>query len=111
MKVILEAPHVEVPEKLKDYAREKVSRFERLFQNIPRVEVRFDQDGAGSFRSRICVYLPKHKTIVCTESGANFVAALDVAAEAVERRLTEEKEKLRRRGDRERVTRRLPRRI
>jgi putative sigma-54 modulation protein len=109
MKFIVQGRHVEITEALKGYTQLKVERFNRFFPNLTKVEVYFDSNPDGTFRAKVVVDLPKHKTLVCTENEKTLTAALDLATEAVERRLNDVKEKIRNKGDRERVTRRLTR--
>lgn len=109
MKVVVQGHHVDVSEALREYTEEKVNRFTKFFQNISKVDIFFEGEKNGEYRAKVVVGLPKHKTVVCAEKGKTLYAALDLAADAAERSLNAFKEKLRRRDDRERVTRRLTR--
>lgn len=111
MKFIVQGRHVDVTEALKGYTQLKVERFNRFFPNLTKVEVFYEANPDGTYQAKIVVNLPKHKTLVCTEKEKTLTAALDLATESVERRLNDVKEKIRNKGDRERVTRRLTREL
>jgi putative sigma-54 modulation protein len=109
VKLHVQGRHIEVTDALRGYTQLKIERFNRFFNNITKVDVTFESNRNGTFQAKVVVGLPKHKTIVCREKEKTLTAALDLATESVERSLNAFKEKLRRKGDRERVTQRLSR--
>jgi len=111
VKLIVQGKHGEVTDALRGYTQLKVERFSRFFANITKVDVHYDSNPDGTYEAKVVVHLPKHNTIVCSEREKTLTAALDLATESVERRLNDFKDKIRNKGDRERVTRRLMREI
>jgi putative sigma-54 modulation protein len=107
--LIVQGRHLEVTDALRGYAQQKIERLARYFNPIFKVEVTFEANKDATYQAKLIVHLPKNHTVVCTEREKTLTAALDLATEAVERRLSALKEKLRGKGDREKVTRRLMR--
>lgn len=107
MKLLIQGRHLEVSEALREYATSKADRLERFFHPIIKVDVNFEANPDGAYTAKVIVGLPRNHTLVCTEPGKTLTAALDLCVEAIERKLGAFKEKVRGKGSRERVARRL----
>jgi putative sigma-54 modulation protein len=109
VKLLVQGRHLEITDALRGFTQLKVERLSRFFSPIMKVDVIFEANKDSTYTAKVIVGLPRNNTIVCTESDKTLTAALDLSIEAVERRLNAFKEKLRGKGDREKVTRRLMR--
>ena len=107
MKLQVYGRQLEIRETLKGYTRAKMKRLLRFSSLILSVDVLFDANRDSTFAAKIIVGLPRNRTIVCSEREKSAMAALDLAMDRVERKLCAVKERLHRRGNREKVTRRL----
>lgn len=95
MRTSISSKGVELTESLKAYTEEKLVRLQRFFSNITDLRVRYDTDGPQAFKAEIQVALPKHNVFVCSATESTTTAAIDVALDKAERKLTEFKTQLR----------------
>lgn len=107
MKLLVQGRHLGITDALRTYAQLKVKRLSRFSSLIVKMDLIFDANKDSTYTAKIIGGLSRHKTIVCSERDKTLTAALDLAIDAVERKLSAIKEKLHRKGDREKVTRRL----
>ena len=107
MKLQIYGRHLEIRDTLKGYTRAKVKRLSRFSSLILSVDVLFDANRDSTYTAKVIVGLHRNRTIVCSEREKSATAALDLAMDAIERKLSAVKEKLHRRRNREKVARRL----
>jgi putative sigma-54 modulation protein len=109
VKLLVQGRHLEITDALRGYTQLKIERMTRFFNPIMKVDVIFESNKDSTYTAKVIVGLPKNHTVVCSETEKTLTAALDLSVEAIERKLSHFKEKLRGKGDREKVTRRLMR--
>ena len=98
MKVEVTARHMEVTDLVKDYAYEKVERLEKFFDNIRKMEVILDKEKTNDrYTAEMIASATKGQVLVCHSTDVSATAALDMAADKMERQLSRFKEKLRKR--------------
>lgn len=107
MKLQVQGRRLEITEALRGYARTKAKRLSRFSNLILNVDIIFDANRDSTYAAKVIAGLRRNRTIVCSEREKSATAALDLAMDAVERKLSAIKEKLHRRGNREKVTQRL----
>ncbi len=107
MKLLVHGRHLAITDPLLGYTRAKVKRLSRFSNLILKVDIFFTANKDSSYTAKVIVGLPRNKTIVCSEREKTSTAALDLTMDAVERKLSTFKEKLRHKGNREKVARRL----
>jgi ribosomal subunit interface protein len=107
VKLLLQGRHLAITDALRGYTHRKVKRLLRFSSLVAKVDVTFDGSRHSTYTAKIIAGLPRNKTIVCSERDRTLTAALDRAVDSVERRLSTIKERLHRKGSREKVTRRL----
>lgn len=106
MKLLVQGRHLQITDALRDYTQVKVERLSRFFSPIMKVHVIFAANKDSTYTAKVIVGLPRNKTIVYSESEKTLTAALDLAIDAIDRKLRAFKEKLRGKGHHEKVTRR-----
>lgn len=79
---------------LKDYALSKVEHLEHFFDNVQKVDVVVQPEGAA-YGAELVVHAPPHTVLVSHAGAKTATAALDLVIDMMERRLTKHKEKLR----------------
>lgn len=94
MRVTVTARHAGLSAALKAAARERAERLERYFEHLTKFEVIFDRDGGQRFGCEMIAHAVRGHLIVCHASHASAPAALEVAANKMERQLTRFKERL-----------------
>ena len=107
MELLVHGRHLAITDPLLGYTRAKVKRLSRFSNLILKVDIFFTANKDSSYTAKVIVGLPRNKTIVCSEREKTSTAALDLTMDTVERKLSAFKEKLRHKGNREKVARRL----
>ena len=96
MQITIIARHVEVPEDVKAYAREKAEKLLRFYDRIQAIEVIFDHEADQSSVEMI-VSAGARNSFVGHETGPDALALIDLTTDKLERQLTKHKERLRNR--------------
>ncbi|QDV90006.1 Ribosome hibernation promoting factor [Phycisphaerae bacterium RAS2] len=96
MQVTVSARHMEVSQKLREYAEEKAQKFPHFYDRVLSAEIVFDVEGIRH-RCDIIVRGDHHTTFVAKEEHENPYAAFDAAEKDLERQLNRHKERHRNR--------------
>ena len=95
MEIKVVGRHVEVPEVLKEYAKEKAKKLLKYYDRIQAIEVVFEEESSSKTVEMIVTGEPSRQSFVAKESSEDFRASLDLVVDKLERQLTKYKEKLR----------------
>jgi tRNA pseudouridine38-40 synthase len=82
LRILITGRHVGVTEAMKDYAREKASKLEKLNDRLTRLEVTMDVDH-DAHRVEIVADAPRGVRVVGKAEGPDMYAAVDIAEERV----------------------------
>jgi len=96
--LLVQGRHLQVTDALRGYTQAKAKRLSRFFTRITKVDVFFTVNRDSTYTAKVVAELPRNKTIVCSENGKTLTAALDLAIDAVERKLSAFKEQLKGKG-------------
>lgn len=96
MDVKVTARHAGFSGILKEYAAVKAERLAHYFEGLRKVEVILDREGQTGASAELIASAVRGKLLVCRATGPSAMAAVDAAADRMERRLTKFKERLRR---------------
>ncbi|MCK4660344.1 MAG: ribosome-associated translation inhibitor RaiA [Phycisphaerae bacterium] len=96
MQISVISRHVEVTDKVKDYAHEKVSKLPRFFDRVQSIDVIMDHD-SGNFSVEILVRADRTDPFIARESGPDTFALIDVLTDKLGRQLRRHKERFRNR--------------
>ena len=86
-----------VTSRQKDHAKEKVTKLERYFNGITRIDVVLDKvldKGADSYRAEVLISVKRGSQIVCHHNDKDLYKAIDLVLDKAETQLTRFKEKL-----------------
>jgi putative sigma-54 modulation protein len=94
VRITITAKHVQVTDKMKDYAREKLEKLERYFDRIANIQVILDKDGLENVcELNISTDTHNHLTAV-VHNLEDMHAAVDMCVDKALRQLKKIKEKL-----------------
>jgi len=94
LRITITAKHVKVTDKMKDYAREKLSKLERYFDRINNIQVVLDKDGLDNVcEINISTDTHNHLTAV-VHNPEDMHAAVDLCVDKAHRQVRKLKEKL-----------------
>jgi putative sigma-54 modulation protein len=93
LEITISGRHVEVTPTLKDYAQEQAEKLLRYFDGITRISVTLSLE-AGRMSAEMVISVRKGLTIIGEVEDRDFVTALDILADKMERQLTRHKEKI-----------------
>ena len=79
---------------MKDYARQKAERLARHFDRVVRLHVTLSVENDAEI-AEFVASVTRHRVLVAKEKGADMYAAIDVAADKLDRQVRRFKEKLR----------------
>ena len=82
-----------VSTKQKDHAKDKISKLERYFNGITRMEVVLDK-GPDRSRAEVLISIKKGSPIVCHHDDTDLYKAIDLIIDKAEVQLTRHKEKI-----------------
>ena len=82
-----------IPDKAKEYAREKLAKAGRFFDRVGRVQVSLER-GREEARAHAVIHLNTGSTLVADTAHEDLRAAIDLLSERVERQFRREKERL-----------------
>lgn len=99
MDIIVSGRHLSITSAIKDYAEKKVSRLEKFFDRIIRVQVNLDVE-SERHTAEMIVSAPKGSMLISEVTDHDIYAAIDRAVDKLERQLTRHKEKLSKRRER-----------
>jgi len=91
--------HTSVSPEMKAYAKKKAQRLLKYYNRIQAVRVLLDQSGAG-FTCEMIADLEHMHDLVAQSTGPDLRAAIDAAADRVERQVVEHKDRTRHRKGR-----------
>jgi putative sigma-54 modulation protein len=94
--------HVDIPQAVKDYAEEKVSKLPRFYNIINRVEVIVEGGKGGDVTVEIIARAEHKKVFVVKEKCGDVYAAIDLATHKLEQQLRKIKKKERNKKHRSR---------
>ncbi|MCA8913556.1 MAG: ribosome-associated translation inhibitor RaiA [Planctomycetes bacterium] len=94
MRITITAKHVKVTEKMKGYAREKLSKLERYFNRIANIQVILDKDGMDNV-CEINISTETHNQVTAiVHNQEDMHAAVDLCVDKAHRQIKKIKEKL-----------------
>ncbi len=93
MQILITGRHVGVTEAMKEYAREKAAKLERIHDRLTKVEVTLDAV-RDSHRVEIVVDAPRGVRLVAKGESPDVYAAVDLAEEKIARQLVRHVERL-----------------
>ena len=93
MRILITGRHVGVTEAMKEYAREKVSKLEKIHDRLTRLEVTMDVDH-DAHRVEIVADAPRGVRLVGKAEGPDMYAAVDLAEEKLSSQLRRVKQRL-----------------
>ena len=96
MRISVTGRHVEVPEAVKEYACEKLSKLPRFFDRVQAIEVVLGQD-SGDFSVEIIVHVDRTDPFIARETGPDTLALIDTLTDKLSRQLRRHKERYRNR--------------
>jgi putative sigma-54 modulation protein len=91
--------HTSVTPELKAYAEKKAEHLSKFYDKIHSIQFLLDHSGAG-YNCEVIVGLEHMHELVASTTGPDLRAAIDHAADRVERQLIEHKERIRNRKGR-----------
>ncbi len=92
MEIKITDRHVELPDEVKSYAREKFSRIEKFNHGIQDVEVIFKNEDRKS-HCEVIVHVRNKPPLVIDVAREEWHEAIDIALDKIERRVRKQKEK------------------
>lgn len=92
MNIQITAKKIEVPQDIREYAKEKFSKLDKFNSNIQNIEVVIRAE-ERSVACEAVIHLGKHEPIVITVEGETIQAAVDLAESKAERQLRKSKER------------------
>ena len=94
MRITITAKHVKVTEKMKGYAREKLSKLERYFNRIANIQVILDKDGMDNV-CEINISTETHNQVTAiVHNQEDMHAAVGLCVDKAHRQIKKIKEKL-----------------
>lgn len=84
--------HVDVPDDVADYAREKASKLPRFYDRIHKIDFVLDHEGE-QFTAEMIVRVDQKNTFVASDTGPDTFALIDLVVDKIERQLVKHKEK------------------
>jgi putative sigma-54 modulation protein len=93
LRIQITGRHVGVTEAMKEYAREKVEKLEKIYGRMTKVEVTLDADHARSI-VEIVASANRHVRLVGKAESPDMYAAVDLAEEKLARQLVKHKQRL-----------------
>jgi putative sigma-54 modulation protein len=93
VRIQISGRHVSVTEAMKDYARDKIEKLERIHGRMTKVEVTLD---VGHDRTivEIVASATRHAHLVCKAESPDMYAAIDLAEDKLARQLVRHKSRL-----------------
>lgn len=96
MEISVTGRHFEITETMSQFAREKVSHLQRLYDRIEAIQVVVEHHSTR-FHTEIVARTDHKSTFVAQVEAEGFNESVDLAIDKMERQLREHKEKLRNR--------------
>lgn len=93
MRVLITGRHVGVTEPMKEYAREKIEKVEKIFGRLTKVEVTMDV-GHDAHAVEVVASAGGHQRFVAKAESPDMYAALDLVEEKLASQLRRHKQKL-----------------
>lgn len=82
-----------IPEKAKDYARDRIAKIARFFDRVGRVHISLEAD-KDEKKAHAVLHLDTGQTVVADQSHAELRIAIDLLSDKLERQVRKEKERL-----------------
>jgi putative sigma-54 modulation protein len=96
IQIMITSKHMDIPEDLKSYAQEKMSKLPRYYDRIQQVEVVFDDRDGGSMVEAVAI-ADHGNTFVAHHSSSDLFGAVDAVHDKLTRQLHRHKDKYRNR--------------
>ncbi|MBI2193702.1 MAG: ribosome-associated translation inhibitor RaiA [Planctomycetes bacterium] len=93
MQTTITGRHLRIPDETREFIEERLERFLRYFNRISSVQVTVSPQ-QDEVNVELVVHVIRGVTLVAAERAADAHAALDLAAEKIERKLIQLKEKI-----------------
>lgn len=93
MRVLITGRHVGVTEAMKEYAREKIEKVEKIFGRLTKVEVTMEV-GRDAHAVEVVAAAGGHQSFVAKAESPDMYAALDLVEEKLSSQLRRHKQKL-----------------
>lgn len=94
MRIVIAGRHLGVTEAMKDYAREKAGKLEKIHDRLTKVEVTMDVAPHGGHSVEIVVHAARGARLVGKAEHADVYAAVDLAEDKLVRQLVRHKQRL-----------------
>lgn len=94
MEITVSGKHLDITDPIRDYALQKVSKLDKYYDQIQRVEVIADKSPSNEYEIEVIVHVGHHEPFIATTRGDDLYATIDQAQAKLERRLTDHKEKV-----------------
>lgn len=94
MNITIEVRHMDVTDAIREYAKSKVEKFPKYYDNIQSIEVIIDMDG-GQPSVEIIVQASRKTTFVAHHRDADLYASIDQCADKMSQQLRRHKDKVR----------------
>jgi len=94
MEITVSGKHVDITDAIHAYAVQKVSKLDKYFDQIQRVEVIADKTQANQYEVEAIVHVGHHEPFIAKNKDEDLYAAIDQAQNKLERQLSEHKKKV-----------------
>ncbi len=94
MEITVSGKHLDITDAIREYAVQKVSKLDKYYDQIQRIEVVADKSQANQYEVEVIVHVGHHEPFIATIQGEDLYATIDQAQSKLERRLSEHKEKV-----------------
>lgn len=97
MDTLITGRHVEITDAIRNHAEEKISKLDRYYDKLAKVEAVVTKPDARLFEVELIAHIDGTDHMVATASHEDLYHGFDAAVNKMERQLTDHKEKLRNR--------------
>ena len=94
MNITIEARHMDVTDAIRDYARSKVEKLPKFYDNIQSIEVVIDMDG-GQPSVEVVIQARRKNTFVAHQRNTDLYASIDQCVDKISQQLRRHKDKVR----------------
>lgn len=94
MEITVSGKHLDITDPIRDYAVQKVSKLDKYYDQILRVEVVADKSQSNEFQIEIIVHVGRHEPFIATTRGQDLYATIDLTQGKLERQLSDHKAKV-----------------
>ncbi len=94
MEITVSGKHLDITDAIHEYAVQKVSKLDKYYDQIQRIEVVADKSQANQYEVEVIVHVGHHEPFIATIQGEDLYATIDQAQSKLERQLSEHKQKV-----------------